>query len=343
MAQDSVKIADYPLHELMKTIIYGVATGDALGFPMQFHRRTQAQKYPIVEMGKQRLPNGNISSYPAEITGLWSDDTSLTLCLAESFVLGYSLKDMAFRNYAWLHEGHLSARDQAFDVGAQTIKGINHAYSLVFEREDELALLIHQNIESANGNGALMRILPLLIFTYGLELDEAFKYVKEVSALTHPHLRSAYACLYYLKFAERILDKEPKTEAFTKTQAEMRDFAPSAGLSERDMAEFQRLFHSDICTLETEPSLQNSADYLHSSGYVIHSLEAALYCILTCENYRDTVLKAVFLGEDTDTTAAITGGLAAILYGFADIPQDWINLLQSPDKIEHVLDLYLMF
>ncbi|MFA7543224.1 MAG: ADP-ribosylglycohydrolase family protein [Candidatus Cloacimonadaceae bacterium] len=338
MNQSEVKIAGYTLPILMKHIIYGVAVGDALGFPMQFKSRDYASRHPIVDMGKYRSGH-EYHKYLPQIIGLWSDDTSLTLCLAESLASGYDLGDMAQKNYAWLSEGYRSALPYAFDIGRQCAIGIPQAKELADKNAAELPNLIKQNIVNANGNGALMRILPLLIKTYGQDIDTAYQYVKEVSALTHPHIRSVFCCLYYLRFAERILNKMDKHEAFEEIQKEMYDFSCRIPITVKDAMELMRLIDYDIAAFDSN-NVDNPSNYLHSSGYVVHSLEAALWCILNNESFEETLLAAVKLGEDTDSIAAIAGGVAALLYGFEEIPANWIDLLQSKEEIEAVLALY---
>lgn len=338
MYESQVKLAGNSPYMLMKAAIYGIAVGDALGFPMQFQSRNYARKYPILDMGEYRY-GAETRKFAEDRIGLWSDDTSLALCLAESLASGYDLQDMARINYAWLSDGYRSALERAFDIGRQCLSGIGQAKEFAEKAPSQLPEMIRFNIERANGNGALMRILPLMIQTYGQDLESAFKIVKEVSALTHPHIRSAFCCLYYLRFAERILNKMDKRGAFEETQIELRSFAGQIALSEKDSIELQRLLELDIRHLNPDAE-ENSPKYLSSSGYVVHSLEAALWCILNNDTFEDTLLAAVNLADDADSVAAIAGGVAALLYGWENIPKHWVDLLQSPQEIEAVLALY---
>lgn len=338
MSDTPIILAGYTPYSLMKSVLYGIAAGDALGFPMQFQSRDYARKYPVVDMGEYRYGAETRNYTPYKI-GLWSDDTSLALCLAESLASGYDLQDMARKNHAWLSQGYRSALDRAFDIGRQCLSGIRQAKEFAEKAPSQLPEMIRFNIERANGNGALMRILPLLIKTFGQDIESAFKYVKEVSALTHPHIRSAFCCLYYLRFGERILNKMDKHQAFEETQKEMRSFASQIALPEKDLVELQRLLELDIRLLNPDAA-SDSTEYLSSSGYVVHSLEAALWCILNKDSFEDTLLAAVNLADDSDSVAAIAGGMAALLYGFENIPLNWLNLLQSKQEIEAVLALY---
>jgi len=332
---------DYFTSDLMRKIIFGVAVGDALGFPVQFLDRNSTNRFPIVDMGYILNPKGEKQAVSGCTRGEWSDDTSLTLCLAESLANGFDLKDQAERMIAWLQNGYLSARDHAFDIGRQTRIALLKLSQLFSESEDPvLSHLIDSPSESANGNGALMRILPLLPYTYGKPLSMQFDLVMMVSALTHPHMRSALCCMFYLRYAERLLWEQDKKEAYVDTQADLIDLMEFYTTEEHDKQELHRLCYNDISKLTSDTKFYNEPNYLHSKGYVVHSLEAALWCVLNNDNYADTVLAAVRLGNDTDSIAAIAGGLAALIYGYESIPEAWIEALQKPALFEQVLALY---
>jgi ADP-ribosylglycohydrolase len=335
------KPSDIPnIKSLMRTILYGVAVGDALGFPFQFMHRYAFIRTPVTDSGVCGDPRFNVAVQD-DLYGLWSDDTSLTLCLAESLATGYSLKDQAERMLNWLDNGYLSAKDKAFDIGGQTRTAIsNIRYILSRREEDKLPLMINSPDIRANGNGALMRILPLLPWINHLDIMEQYKIVQEVSALTHPHFRSVFCCLYYLRYAEKIVDNVDKRTAFTQTQREMRELLNGLNNSPEDIQELFRLCNVDFSSGCTDPDCFAQDDYIKSSGYVVDSLEAALWCLLNSENYMQTVLNAVNLGGDTDTIAAITGGLAAILYGVDSIPQYWIEALKKPELFQRIIELY---
>ncbi len=117
--------------DIIRRILVGVAVGDALGLPAQFEPRSERKKRPVVDMGKYMDEYGQIRSWGEELTGLWSDDTSLILCLAESLLGGFDLKDQAERFVAWLDQGYLSARDRAFDVGMQTTESLAKVRSIL--------------------------------------------------------------------------------------------------------------------------------------------------------------------------------------------------------------------
>jgi len=324
--------------KILKDILYGVAVADALGFPYQFAGRESRIAYPVIDFGITRDQNGSLHRLAESEIGYFSDDASLTLCLADSLKSGFDLVDIAQKMLMWLDDGYLSSKECAFDIGIQTSFALTKVRSILASGYTaKLYQLADNSDEYSNGNGALMRILPLISYGYHLDLPELFEITSLVCALTHPHLRSTLCCVFYLRYAEKLIDKEEKFSAFEQCQSEMKDFVFGLELSENEHKELYRLLHTDIRGLCSEVACEESAKYLSSSGYVVHTLEAALWCILTCDDFRQTVLQAINLGDDTDTTAAVAGGLAGILYGGEGMPREWIEKLKGKDLIEAVL------
>jgi len=255
--------------------------------------------------------------------GTWSDDSSMAFCLAEMLCRGYDLEDLAHRFINWKEYGYWTAHGEVFDIGIATSEAI---ISLQAGTSPIEAGGIK---ESSNGNGSLMRILPLLFYIANMPIAQRFQYVKEISSLTHRHVRSVAACFLYIEFAGALLQGMQPITAYEHACATAKDFFIHHDIL--DAAEqqiFSRLLNGRI------PSLHERE--IFSSGYVIHTLEASLWCILTTTNYKDAVLKAVNLGEDTDTTAAVTGGLAGLIYGRQSIPDSWLNNLVKKEAIIHL-------
>lgn len=290
---------------LIKSILLGVAVGDALGVPVEFKSREFLTTHPVTGM----MGYGTHTQPP----GTWSDDTSLSLCLAESILEGLDLNQLAQKIIAWKNEGYMTPHGNMFDIGGTTRAAIEKMENGI---TPELCGFSHEN---DNGNGSLMRILPLLVLTKDLTLEERFELTRKISSLTHSHIRSVLACHYYLEFAKKILEGKTPKESYFEMQTEFSDFILLKQINPNEIAKFNRLVNGAIFDL--------SENEIQSSGYVIHSLEASLWCLLTTDNYKEAVLKAVNLGSDTDTTAAITGGLAVLTYGENSIPKEWINEL----------------
>lgn len=292
------------MKNLVKSAIFGVCVGDALGVPVEFRSREQLKRSPVTKMramGTHRQP-----------LGTWSDDSSLTLCLAESLCNGYDLEDIALKFLQWYNTEIWTPHGNVFDIGIATSQSIHRISKGISPT------LCGGASEFDNGNGSLMRISPLLFYIKDFSIEKRFDVVKEVSSITHGHIRSVISCFIYLEFLIEILNKSEKHEAYQKMQNKVKDFLNNNPIcSQNEMDLFDRILNNDISTFPE--------DEIKSSGYVLHSLEASLWCFLNSENYSEAVLKAVNLGEDTDTTAAITGGIAGIFYGLKIFPKNGLR------------------
>jgi len=296
---------------ISKSILFGVAAGDALGVPVEFQSRARILRNPVTDMrgdGTYGLP-----------AGVWSDDSSMTFCLAEALIEGYDLNAIAQNFIKWYKHSYWTPRGEVFDIGIATTTAINRLVSGV---SPDLAGGIS---EGDNGNGSLMRILPLILYIQDKPIRERFEITKQVSSITHGHILSVVACFYYLEFARHILLGVDKFEAYNSLKREISEFLQIISVPESEILLFDRLLRGDIFELPIEE--------IRSDGYVLHTLEASMWCILTTDNYRDAVLKAVNLGVDSDTTGAVCGGLAGLLYGFDSIPTEWVDALARRDDI----------
>ncbi len=177
-----------------------------------------------------------------------------------------------------------------------------------------------------------MRILPLLVYIKGKDVKEQFDLIRKSSALTHPHIRSALCCFLYLKMAEYIINDADKYTAFQSARKDTQNLMEYPNCADSEYQALTRLLYSDLAKLPEEE--------IDSGGYVVSSLEASIWCLLNTDSIRDTVLRAVNLGDDTDTTGAITGGLAALLYGVDSIPPNWIAQLKKPELFEDLISRY---
>lgn len=299
------------MHNHLQTILIGTAIGDALGVPVEFQPRGYLKANLVTDMreyGTHDQPKGT-----------WSDDTSLMLCLAESMVEGLDSNTLAQKFIAWKNDNLWTPHGWVFDIGIGTRVAIER---LEDGMTPELAGGIH---EWDNGNGSLMRILPLVLHIKDQDIEERYEWTKKISSITHAHLRSVMACFYYLEFAKKIIEGKDKFQAYNELQSELTQYFEQRKINPIEIHKFHRLLNDDISKVEE--------DNIKSSGYVMDTLEASIWCILTTNNYKDAVLKAVNLGHDTDTTGAVTGGLAALIYGMDTIPNEWINMLARKDDI----------
>lgn len=303
--------------EHIKAIIWGVAVGDALGVPVEFLSRKTMEANPLADM----IGYGTHHQPP----GTWSDDSSLTFCLAETLLDDkFEIRKLANRFINWVDFAYWTAHDEVFDIGNTTSLSIERL------RSSNDPVLAGGSTVHSNGNGSLMRILPLVFKTIKLSFGMTFDMVKSVSSLTHRHDRSIIACYYYIILAEQLIRGNNIQQAYQQTNRFVQEELLNRGISQEEKEHFTRIFDGSL------PSL----DYrdLRGSGYVIHSLEAAIWCSINSSNYTDAVLQAVNLGEDTDTTAAITGGLAALVHGYESIPGHWLRQLAKKEEIDDLIE-----
>lgn len=291
--------------------LFGLAVGDALGVPVEFKSRENLKKNPVVDMMGFMSWN--------QPPGTFSDDSSLAFCTAESLCKGYDIEDMAKTFVKWMQEGYWGAHHTVFDIGGTT------RYSLMRVVKGESARNSGNFFEEDNGNGSLMRILPLVFYLQNeKDIEVIYKKVKEVSSITHAHFRSVFACFIYVVYCLEILKDKDKFEAYKEMQNVLSKFLEDKKYNPVEIQLFEKILKNDIWMYPENE--------IRASGYVLHSLEASFWCFLNSDSYEETVLKAVNLGEDTDTTGAIAGGLAGIYYGIENIPQKWIdNLVRSND------------
>ncbi|MDO3424735.1 ADP-ribosylglycohydrolase family protein [Chryseobacterium sp. APV1] len=301
----------------IKAGIFGVCVGDALGVPVEFKTRETLKTFPVENMrefGSWNQPKGT-----------WSDDSSLTLCIADELTKGYDLEKIGQSFVKWVKYGHWTALGRLFDIGGTT----RHSVARLIKGES--AKFSGNIFEEDNGNGSLMRTLPLAFYLKDEEnIEKLYQTLKEVSAITHGHFRSAFACFVYVIFAIELIKGKDKKEAYHHTQKVVLQFAEVQGFNPKEIQLFDRVLKNDIS--------EYHEDSISSGGYVLHSLEASLWCFLNSESYPEAVLKAVNLGEDTDTTGAITGGIAGIYYGFESIPKEWIDVLARKEDIEKLCE-----
>lgn len=301
---------------ICKDILFGIAVGDALGVPVEFKSRQAILQNPVRDMigyGTYNLPPGT-----------WSDDSSLSFCLAEALTQAFSLQKIANNFSAWLNSNYWTPHGHVFDIGIATRAAIRRIDS---GTKPELAGGFD---EEENGNGSLMRILPLLLYIKDKPIEERSQLTKQVSSITHGHVRSVIACFYYLEFARELIAGNDKFEIYKHLQIDISAFLNARSINRSEINVFSRLLNENIYELPEEA--------IFSSGYVLHTLEASIWCLLTTHNYKEAVLKAVNLGQDTDTTGAVTGGLAGILYGYNSIPEVWIKQIARRTDIEYLAE-----
>lgn len=305
--------------------VMGVVVGDSLGLPVQFSYREELGKDPVTDMIGYRT-----FDMPA---GSWSDDSSLTLATLSSIKeLGkIDSEDIMKRFVRWYEDGEYTPFGYAYDIGCTCEEAICRYGKFNYKECGCTG-------EFSNGNGSLMRIMPVCLFVYENVInsqmieEEGIELIHEVSALTHAHLRSKMACGIYYFLVKRILQNPgllPEGLQAGIDDAVMFYHEHIGNLVQ--LSFYHRLMHLD--EFKNTP-----VDKIESSGYVIDSIEAAIWCLLNTRNFKDCLLKAVNLGRDTDTIAAIAGGLAGLYYGYPRMPEEWLEKIQRRDWIEKMCE-----
>ena len=278
--------------------LLGLAVGDAVGVPFEFKSREEMVRYPakgMIGYGTHNQP-----------AGTWSDDSSLTFCLAESLVDGYDLVDIAQKFIQWKNTAYWTAWDKVFDIGITTAKAISRLDHLLRTGQvEELYRQKYYGDEYDNGNGSLMRILPLLFYLRSRPIKEQFNISWEVSALTHRHVRAAMSCLIYLRVAEHLLAGDNKADAYQKMREEVPTFWDEMDFVAPEREHFARLIQHDI--------RETPVAELKTGGYVIEVLESSIYFFLQCDTYEDTVLSIINLGPRYGHLSSYCRGLSGTL------------------------------
>ena len=297
----------------IKSVMFGHAIGDALGVPVEFCSREQMKRKPVTTMtgyGTYDVPKG-----------CWSDDTSMAMCALESLANGNVDYDEIMKNFMnWYKYGKFTPTGVLFDIGRTCLMAIEN-YMRGCKPED-----CGLSDVRSNGNGSLMRIHPFVLYAYynGIDGDEFEKLIAYASALTHGHYCSIDGCIIYAYVLIELI-KNPCKKAIYD----------GISKAKNAIAQCDNYYHRLYSNVPIEDLHESQ---IKSSGYVVDSLEASLWCLLTTNNYQECVLKAVNLGEDTDTVAAIAGGLAGALYGVDSIPNEWMSNLKKRNYIEQICE-----
>ncbi|RKG92626.1 ADP-ribosylglycohydrolase family protein [Corallococcus terminator] len=292
--------------------LYGLLIGDALGVPYEFHG---PERIPPPETIEYTPPPGFDRAHDGVPPGTWSDDGAHALCLLDSLTHQKRLdcEDLGRRLVNWYDCGYLAVDGHVFDVGIQTRNALGRL------RGGSPALLSGPDGERDNGNGSLMRVLPLALWHRGTDAALASDAMAQ-SRVTHGHLRSQVCCAVYCLWARRILEgaADPWTEAVATFRALYTEEFPAR-------AELDAHVRPEDLT----PG--------KGSGYVVDCLRSARDCVAQGRTFEEVVKAAIRLGHDTDTTAAVAGGIAGLQYGLKGIPHRWRSMLRGEELVEPLL------
>ncbi|MCE9614873.1 MAG: ADP-ribosylglycohydrolase family protein [Lentisphaerae bacterium] len=285
------------LQNRFRGCLLGLAVGDAVGTTVDF--KSRGSFAPVTDM----IGGGPFGLKP----GQWTDDTSLALCLAESLITkqGFDARDQMERYVRWYRDGHLSSTGRCFDIGNATASSLHR-----FEQTGEP--YSGSTDGRAAGNGSIMRLAPIPMFFHG-DAEQAMHYAAESSRTTHGAPECIDACQLLARMLVKALAGKSKDEILFGTG--QMDLAPK------------------IAAIAAGKYRNKGENEIRGTGYVVDSLEAALWCFNQTDNYRDAILKAVNLGDDADTTAAVCGQIAGAFYGEDGIPSEWLAPLCMRETI----------
>lgn len=291
--------------------LWGAIVGDALGVPVEFTDREERRRDPVASMR-----GGGIWRQPP---GTWSDDSSLLLCSVESLRGGFDTEDMGRRFVDWHNAERWTPWGKVFDIGMTTREAL---LTVARGTKAELAGGI---AESSNGNGSLMRILPVALHGASSSAVELLERIHRASAITHRHPRSQMACGLYALLTRHLLAGTAATIAWDNAKREFKQhYANREWASE--MAHFGKLLDCDLTAVPEA--------VIGSGGYVMDTLTASVWCLLTTNSFAACVLRAVNLGGDTDTTGCVAGGLAGLVHGASAVPEEWIAALARKGDLD---------
>ena len=307
------------MNEQLKAAVYGFAVGDALGVPYEFKSRKTFKCKGMTGFGTWDQPPGT-----------WSDDTSMVLATCDSIrERGYiDPLDIMQRFAEWRNHAKYTAHGELFDIGTTTKMAIDN-----FTVRGIPAMECGMDGEQCAGNGSLMRILPVEFYLQAQPAAGRYEIIRNVSALTHAHICCTLGCFLYCAVAGEIIQHRERFKLATllvrgviRAVDDLRQVADAD--DNRELHYYSRIIDRSVYELP--------ADEIESSGYVVDTLEAALWCLANTNSYRECLLWAVNLGEDADTVAAVAGSLAGLYYGYDSIPHEWLAGLNNKEMIVRV-------
>ncbi|MCI1711440.1 MAG: ADP-ribosylglycohydrolase family protein [Chiayiivirga sp.] len=293
--------------------LVGLLLGDAIGVPYEFRQRGDLPPKARIDL----IPPTDFQrAHAGTPPGTWSDDGAQALCLLESLLTceGLELDDFARRLLRWQSEGHLAVDGRVFDIGLQTQRALDRLQA------GAAPAVAGPSGEQDNGNGALMRVLPLALWHQGAD-DDLVELAMRQSLPTHGHLRSQLCCALYCLLARHLLCEGYHESLFD-------DAFDALG----------RITNRSAWRREWDRILTEMQDPPTGSGYVVDSLTSAIAAFSRGDDYASVVREAISFGNDTDTTAALAGGLAGLRWGLYGIPTSWRDALRGTELYRLVLD-----
>jgi len=294
--------------------LYGLLIGDAMGVPYEFHKKADLEKLEYIDF---EPPEGFDRAHKGVKPGTYSDDGAQALCLLDSLLEcgKFDLKNFSDKLLNWFDNGFWAVNNVVFDVGIQTADSLNAYRSGV---SCELAGFTNEN---GKGNGSLMRVLPLALWHRG-EDEELVNNAQKQSLITHGNPCNQVCCALYCLWVRNILKEIEPLEAYYEAANFLKSFY-------KEDSEHYKEFEWTLIPFEEIKGT--------GSGYVVDSIRSARD-LMQKNNFTDVIKGAILLGNDTDTTAAIAGGLAGVHFGYDNIPAEWIDKLLGMDEVKKLFN-----
>lgn len=296
--------------------LMGFVIGDTMGVPLRFKTREELLVNPITKM----IGNGTYQ-LPA---GVWSDNTSMLIATIDSInnKNGIDYNDIALNYIAFKNHARYTALNEVFDINITNSNAI-----LKFDEERVNPCLCGLDDVKSNDNGALMYVLPIAYYALENKLDDdqIYQLVCNLSSITHRHEISIMGSLIYVRYVMYLLDGKDKYTAYNMVKK-----IDYSMFSDDTKAYYNRLLNEDISHL--------TINDIKSNSYVFYTLEAAIWVLLKSENFKEAIIGAINLGEDTSAVGAITGAMSGITYGYDTIPVEWIDNIARKDYLMDIFE-----
>ena len=316
------------IRETIRNALFGQAVGDAMGVPVEFLSRAKVREINPTEMMGCDTPKSFHSLFGDTIpAGTWSDDTSMTIAAIDAIISDggdIHWNHVMQRFAAWASKGKYTPDDNCFDIGAACARAIG------FFENGIPAINCGGSDINDNGNGSLMRIFPFTLYCIFNRLDifTTAEVINTASGITHDHAISKMGCLFFTLYMAALLDGQSPTEAWGT--ARKHDYKRWYG--QECVNAYSQLLNAKFKdATDTE---------IKSSGYVVDTLNIVMYSMIHGHDYESSILLAINMGYDTDTSAAITGALAGAYYGFESIPDRWLAKLRGKEMLDFYADNY---
>ena len=291
--------------------LIGSILGDALGMPYEFKSRKELDNNPVMDLVYKKA--------------IITDDSSMTLCTIENLLENGNDLPMLYQKFnQWLMEGYWSF-DGVHTIGMGMIVG-NALNRIRAEQKQDKPEEGGLTGEMDNGNGSIMRIIPVILYNLNKSLSDMLHEVHKASRITHAHPRSQMGCGIYALFVRAFKEEKDKEKAYNRMIKDSKEYYGQRIEFEKELVHYTRILDQKIWEI--------NRDEIQSTGYVVHTLEAAMWSIMSTDTFEEGILRAINLGDDADTVGAVAGGMAGYIYGRNTIPNNWVKKITRIEEIE---------